>query len=287
MTQLIVHGGAGHGIADAERVRKEIALVLKAGMMRLQEQGSLEAVIQIVQGMEDNPIFNCGTGSTLNLDGEAEMDASVMTGDGRFGAVAALQRVRNPILVARKVMDETDHLLLVGDGALQFARRWGFVDWDSVTPERRKALEEMKEKGSPYFPHLHQHFKDTYSTVGAVARDDEGKLAVATSTGGITGKLPGRVGDSAICGAGTYACSWGAVSATGHGEEIIRHMLAFRTGQSMKFLKTSIAIQQSLMEKPACRVGLIGIDWRGNVGLGYSTKEMAWGYFNDEKMVLF
>jgi beta-aspartyl-peptidase (threonine type) len=287
MTQLIVHGGAGHGITDAERVRKEIALALKAGMMRLQEQGSLEAVIQIVQWMEDNPIFNCGTGSTLNLSGEAEMDASVMTGDGRFGAVAALQRVRNPILVARKVMEETDHLLLVGDGALQFARHWGFVDWDSVTPERRKALEELKEKGSPYFPHLHQHFKDSYSTVGAVARDDEGKLAVATSTGGITGKLPGRVGDSAICGAGTYACSWGAVSATGHGEEIMRYMLAFRTGQSMKFLKTSIAIQQSLMEKPACRVGLIGIDWRGNVGLGYSTKEMAWGYFNDEKMVLF
>jgi beta-aspartyl-peptidase (threonine type) len=287
MPQLIVHGGAGHGITDAEHVRLGIALALQEGMRRLREQGPLEAVIQIVQWMEDNPIFNCGTGASLNLSGEAEMDASVMTGDSRFGAVAALQRVRNPILVARKVMEETDHLLLVGDGALRFARFWGFADWDSVTPERRKALEELKEKGSSYFPHLDQHFKESYSTVGAVARDDEGKLAVATSTGGIAGKLPGRVGDSAICGAGTYACSWGAVSATGHGEEIMRHMLAFRTVQSMKFLVASIAIQQSLKEKPSCRCGLIGIDWRGNVGLGYSTKEMAWGYFDDEKMVLF
>ncbi len=287
MPQLIVHGGAGLRITDAEHVRKGIALVLQAGMSRLEEQGSLEAVIQIVQWMEDNPIFNCGTGSTLNLAGEAEMDASVMGDDGRFGAVAALQRVRNPILVARKVMEETDHLLLVGDGALQFARRRGFVDWDCVTPERRKALEKLKEKGSSYFPHLNQYFKDSYGTVGAVARDEEGKLAVATSTGGITGKLPGRVGDSAICGAGTYAYSWGAVSATGHGEEIMRYLLAFQTVQSMRSLGASSAIQRSLKEKPTSRVGLIGIDWRGNIGLGYSTKEMAWGYFSDETMVLF
>lgn len=287
MSQLIVHGGAGDRITNAERVRKAIALALQAGKKRLQERGPLEAVIQIVQWMEDDPIFNCGTGSTLNLAGEAEMDASVMTGDGRFGAVAALRRVRNPILVAKKVMEETDHLLLAGDGALQFARHCGFLDWDAVTPERQKALAELKENGSPYFPHLHQYLKDTYSTVGAVARDDEGQLAVATSTGGITGKLPGRVGDSAICGAGTYACSWGATSATGHGEEIMRHMLAFRTSQSMKFLVASTAIQQSLEEQTPCRAGLIGIDWRGNVGLGYSTKEMAWGYFNEEEMILF
>lgn len=287
MPQLIVHGGAGDRIKDAERARKGIALALQAGMRRLRDQGSLEAVIQIVQGLEDNPIFNCGTGSTLNLAGEAEMDASVMTEEGRFGAVAALQRVRNPILIARKVMEETDHLLIVGDGALQLARRWGFEDWDSVTPERRNALKDLKENGSSYFPHLHQHSKDSCGTVGAVARDNEGKFAVATSTGGITGKLPGRVGDSAVCGAGTYACFWGAVSATGHGEEIMRSLLAFRTAQAMKSLGASIAIQRSLKEKAACRVGLIGIDWRGNVGLGHSTKEMAWGYFNDEKMVLF
>ncbi|MBC8022598.1 MAG: isoaspartyl peptidase/L-asparaginase, partial [Burkholderiales bacterium] len=203
---LIAHGGAGNwrpgSESDAiEGLREAVSRgrsVLRAG------GAAMEAVCATVVVLEDNPNFNAGTGAVLNFDGFCELDASVMeSGESRVGAVAALQRVKNPILVARKVMEETDHVMLAGDGAQRFARVMGFTDHDPVTParradwaEKRSHLEEVLGRHSLKMRRfLKDHPEYAGGTVGAVAVDSGGVLAAATSTGGVTLKLVGRVGD--------------------------------------------------------------------------------------------
>ncbi|MCR4428794.1 MAG: isoaspartyl peptidase/L-asparaginase [Caldiserica bacterium] len=296
MAQLIIHGGAGK-IREEEEHRKGIQEALKLGWEALLNQGPLEAVLAAVCSMEDNPVFNCGFGSSLNLEKEVEMDASVMLSDGSFGGVAALKAVRHPILVARKVMEETDHLLLSGDGALKFARKMGFEPFDPATEERLKILEEQIQSGNlPYLPRLSRALRENpsqvfekWGTVGAVARDDTGVIAVATSTGGISGKLPGRVGDSPIPGAGTFASNFGGVSCTGHGEEILRLLLAFRACEGMQF-KTAPQVLEELAtwaNSRGCSCGLIGIDWRGNIGFAFNTQSMSYGFTDGKRTVIF
>ena len=225
------------------------------------------------------------------------MDAAVMTGDGECGAVANLTRVRHPVAVARAVMERTDHVLLVGAGALQFARAVGFGDWEPVTPERRdrwaRVCERLRAADPSAFDQgelrFWRRFRDlaaTYlpvpettklGTVGAAACDARGGVAAATSTGGIWFKLPGRVGDTPMFGAGTWAGPLGAASATGHGEGIIRLGLtraaveAMRDGGAQRGAETAIAEARAR----GVECGVIAIDAQGRVGAAHTAEYMG------------
>jgi L-asparaginase / beta-aspartyl-peptidase len=237
---------------------------------------ALDAVEAAVRSLEDHPRFNAGRGSTLTRDGAVEMDASIMEGDRlACGAVAAVSRVSNPVTLARRVLDDGRHVLLVGDGAHAFAREAGLPECDPATlvteRQRQRLLERTPTPAG------------AAGTVGAVALDRHGAVAAATSTGGMLGKLPGRVGDSALIGCGTYADSaLGGVSCTGEGEAIIRVVLARR---SLEYLKEAddpvyaarVAVDL-LVEEGRGGGGLILLDWRGRPGFAQSTPLMpvAW-----------
>ena len=263
---IIVHGGAG-SIKDESLPRrlegcKQAAL---AGWKILEQDGpALDAVEAAVVVLEDNPLFNAGTGSTLNSDGEIEMDAAIMEGDRlRAGGVAAVQRIKNPIKLARRVMEDGRYLLLAGEGALRFARQIGFPE---CSPEALIVEAERKR------------WREKHGAVGCVGLDAGGKIAVATSTGGIFDKIPGRIGDSPLLGCGTYADDYGGVSCTGHGEAIIRVLMA---KSALDFLRSGFAPTESanravtlLAEKTGGTAGLIMIDRHGRVGYARNTQRM-------------
>src|SRR6266542_5572232 len=226
---IIVHGGAGEHSPDAamaggaEDPRLEgVRRACGAGAEILGRGGSaLDAVEAAVRMLEDDPLFNAGTGATLTSAGDVELDASVMDGETlRCGAVAVVKDVRNPVSLARAVMERTEHVLLAGQGASAFAREAGFPVHENallVTP-RQRARWEAARRSAP---------ASKTGTVGAAARDLRGHLAAATSTGGTSMKLPGRVGDTPLLGCGTYADdALAAVSCTGHGERIVQLTLA-------------------------------------------------------------
>ncbi len=263
---IIVHGGAGRIREEElpERLQgcREAAL---EGWQILQQGGSaLDAAGAAVVALEDNPLFNAGTGSTLNSLGQVEMDAAVMDGNTlRAGAVAALRGIKNPVSLARRVMEDGRHVLLAGEGALMFARQIGFPECSS---ESLLVDHEIKRWG------------EKHGTVGSVALDFGGKIAVATSTGGIFDKLPGRVGDSPLLGCGTYADETGGVSCTGNGEAIIRVVLA---KTALGFLQNGIDPQSAaeqavalLAAKTGATGGLILIDRGGGVGYARNTVHM-------------
>lgn len=246
---ILTHGGAGAPARHRDGTESAAELghgILAAG------GSALDAVIAATVALEDDPRFNAGTGSNLRLDGQTlEMDAAVMTDDGRSGAVANLAATKNPVLVAAKVRELTPHLLLAGEGALRFARRLGFPEHDAVTPKARarllearrglrgelvddeefgawmgrdlRALWNFEADCTIYDPDYDQRLGDT---VGAVARDAEGRFAAAASTGGTLIMLRGRIGDTPLVGCGLYAGPDGAVTATGVGEEIVRRFLS-------------------------------------------------------------
>lgn len=282
MVGIIVHGGAGK-VRNKEAHRKGTRLAAEEGYKVLKERGSaLDAAIAAVKVMEDDSAFNAGIGASLNLLGDVEMDASVMLGSGEFGSVAAIKEVIHPIEVARKVMEKTDHLLIAGEGATRLARLLNLEEPNPPTQEMQRRLLSLKNKGkSPYLKRM-KYLQSLYETgtVGACALDGYGKIAVATSTGGILGKLPGRVGDSAIIGAGTYATKWGAVSATGYGEGIIKLCVARRIVEIMDKKKPGVAIKELIEEGSRRNIhfGAIGIDKYGNVGFGYNTESMSYAY---------
>lgn len=241
---------------------KEAAL---AAWKILHEGGSaLDAVEAAVVALEDNPLFNAGTGSTLNILGKVEMDAAIMEGDSlRAGAVAAVQAVKNPVKLARRVMEDGRHVLLAGEGALWFARQIGFPE---CPPE------------SLIVEHERRRWEQKHGTVGCVALDSHGKIAAATSTGGIFDKLPGRVGDSPLIGCGTYADGYGGVSCTGDGEAIIRVVMA---KTALEFLKSGADPQTAadravsfLAERVQSAGGLIIIDRQGQIGYARNTESM-------------
>lgn len=230
---LVIHGGAGiieQGRLTTEEeagIRGALAEALETGGAILAGGGAaLDAAEAAVRLLEDCPFFNAGRGSVFTYEGGIEMDAAVMDGRTRdAGAVTRATTTRNPISLARAVMEASPHVLISGDGADQFAREHGLeqasADWFEL-PERRRQLEELKARGQAHFD-----VEMKYGTVGAVARDKAGHVAAATSTGGITGKRWGRIGDSPLIGAGTYADDRaGAVSATGSGEFFIRAVAA-------------------------------------------------------------
>jgi beta-aspartyl-peptidase (threonine type) len=271
---VIVHGGAG---ADPQRARIELragvrAAAVAAWRVLVKDGRALDAVEAAVRVLEDNPRFNAGRGSVLTSEGTIEMDASIMEGDTlRCGAVGAVSRVANPIVLARHVLEDERHVLLVADGAHRFAGEMGLPECDptSLLTENRRARPADGTLAG--------------GTVGAVALDRQGTVAAATSTGGLPGKRPGRVGDSAIIGAGTYADSTiGGVSCTGTGEAIIRVTLARR---ALEYLKeagdpeyAARVATDLLVEEGRGAGGLILIDWRGRMGFAHSTPLMpvAW-----------
>lgn len=293
---LAVHGGAGRwaeGRLDAalEGVRRAAAVardILAGGGT------ALDAVVEAVAVLEDEPVFNAGTGSVLNAAGEAEMDAAV-AGAGRFGAVAALRGVRNPVRVARKVMEQTDHLLLAGEGAERFARAMGFPPHDPATPERRaehRKWSELAAEREERLPRLREllarHPELAGGTVGAVARDCYGGLAAATSTGGLTCKLPGRVGDTPLPGAGTFASPHAAASATGHGEIILRHLATRHAcGLAAGGTAAGAAVRLTLAAlEPRGQAGMILVDAAGRVGIAHETPYMPHAWCRDEGDIL-
>ncbi|MBM4299492.1 MAG: peptidase T [Deltaproteobacteria bacterium] len=264
---IIVHGGAGPIKDDSLPARHEgCEAAARAGWQILQAGGSaLDAVEAAIVVLEDNPLFNAGTGSTLNSLGKIEMDAALMEGQSlRAGAVAAVSRIKNPIKLARRVMEDGRHALLVGAGASLFAQQIGFPE---CAPE---ALIVEGEKS---------RWDRKHGTVGCVAFDATGQLAVGTSTGGIFDKLPGRVGDSPLVGCGTYADDWGAASCTGQGEAIIRLLMAKR---AVDFLhqgnepKRAAAMAVDLLEDKRIKGtgGIILIDRFGKIGYARNTSHM-------------
>ncbi len=289
MIAIVGHGGAG-GIDHAKRRRSGLARAMQIGYQILKEGGSsLDAVERACVILEDTKIFNAGTGSSLNLAGEIEMDASIMTSELHYGAVGVIKDVKNPIRVARLVMDKTDHLLLCGAGATRFARIMGMKRYNPITKERKRIWRRRRKiLKSDYFLHLEEIAKH-YGTVGVVAIDKHGLITVGTSSGGIVLRLPGRVGDTPIIGGGTYADKHGGVSATGHGEAIMRHLLAFRTVSLMAHYPAHQAgkIAISYATARGCRCGLVGIDETGRILCVNNTKAMSWCYIKNGMMKVF
>jgi len=282
---IIVHGGAGTASPERSEIVqagcKEAALV---GWRILQEGGSaLDAVEAAVRALEDNPSYNAGTGACLNSDGNIELDAGIMDGQGlHVGAIAGVERIKNPISLARKVL-VSPHVLLVGRGAEQFAQEQGISQCaleDLVTERQYKIWQEQQAQQPQQIQHTDKH-----GTVGAVALDASGVLAAATSTGGIHNKYPGRVGDSPLVGCGFYADEYAAVSCTGDGEDFVRLLIAKRAadvvgnskgGQTAReAAEAAIAV---LGAKATGTGGLIVVDRKGNVGFAWNSRNMSHAY---------
>ena len=293
MVAIAIHGGAG--TIDASRMtpteRQAYYSALEKALRqghRLLKQGhsSIDAVVAAVTSLESSPLFNAGVGAVLTWDGQHELDASLMSGkDLSAGAVAGVTTVKSPIQLARAVMEKSPHVMLAGKGAESFADSLGMarVTNDTFTiPRREKALERMKrrakEQASVALPPPHK-----WGTVGAVALDRQGNIAAATSTGGMTGKRWGRIGDSPVIGAGTYADNRScAVSATGHGEYFIRYNVAADICARVRYRGESVtdASRAVLFEEllpNGGTGGVIVIDAQGNIAMPFNTSGMYRG----------
>jgi beta-aspartyl-peptidase (threonine type) len=283
---IIIHGGAGNlgpddpassGAADAPRL-EGVRRACEAGWAVLRGGGSaLDAVLAAVRLLEDDPTFNAGTGATLTAAGDVELDASVMDGATlRCGAVAAVKDVRNPVLLARAVMERSEHVLLAGPGASAFAREVGIPACDNrllVTPRQRARFEAARGRSAA----------PGHGTVGAVARDVLGHLAAATSTGGTAMKRAGRVGDTPLVGCGTYADDGlAAVSCTGDGERIIQLTLARHAADLVGAGRSPAEAARVCVELLGARVagegGLVVVGSAGEPGFAHNTQVMtrAW-----------
>jgi beta-aspartyl-peptidase (threonine type) len=275
----LVHGGAGRSDSDADRIAGCRRAASAAAALLQEGSSSLDAVQAAVRILEDDPFFNAGTGACLTEDGLVELDAAIMEGASlRAGGVCAMPPFRNPIDVARAVLEEGRHVLYAAEGAAAFARAHGFTPstHEAMTTERaRRKWEDFRRGAMP-------PSSVPTGTVGAVARDARGNLAAATSTGGILGKRTGRVGDSPIVGAGTFADDEaGAASATGHGEGILRTTLGKMGVDEMRHGLDPESAARRVIEHLSNRVGATGgiilVDAMGRIGLARSTPSMAWG----------
>ncbi|HOI87394.1 MAG TPA: isoaspartyl peptidase/L-asparaginase [Lentimicrobium sp.] len=283
---LVIHGGAGNvtpgRITPDKQVQYEAKLLeaLAAGQNVLAGGGTaMDAAIAAVQIMEESPLFNSGKGAVFNADGKNELDASVMDGrTGKAGAVAGVTVIRSPVEAARRVMDSSAHVMLSGRGAEAFAREQGlelvepsYFYTDESWQEYMKVKERLEKEGRK-------------GTVGAVALDKEGNLAAATSTGGMTFKKYGRIGDSPVIGAGTYASNEScAVSCTGHGEYFIRNSVAYDVSARMLYLGETVDqaatyIINEKLKSQGGTGGLIALDKNGNISTPFNTPGMFRGF---------
>lgn len=298
---LVLHGGAG--VIRKEAMTPEREAAYRAGLTEAREAGyavlarggsALDAVITCVRLLEDNPLFNAGRGAVLTADGTCELDASIM--DGRTqaaGAIAGVKRIRNPITLARAVMEKSPHVLLAGEGAERFAQQQGF---DFVpneyfqTDERRRQLQQAREREAAagrktaWSPaDAAEERRARYGTVGCVALDQAGNLAAGTSTGGMTNKKWGRIGDAPIIGAGTYAANATcAVSATGWGEFFLRVGVARDIAAQVEYRGLPLAEAAAATIAKVGRMGgdggVIALDARGNVAWPFNSDGMYRGY---------
>jgi beta-aspartyl-peptidase (threonine type) len=298
---IVVHGGAGNW--HPERVNPGLEGVKKAaktGFDVMAGGGSaLDAVVEAVAVLEDDGVFNAGFGSALTIDKTVEMEASVMDGKSlRAGAAGLLKDIRNPVKLARIVMEHTDHVFVVGEGAEKLAKLFNVERRNPVTELRLKYYEQQKQAlldGKFELPKLaslvkaHPELFDL-ETVGAVALDKEGNVAAATSTGGFPLKLPGRIGDSPLIGCGTYADNRsGACSATGVGEIAIRLVLAKTVCNYMESGKTAqeaveaaIRLVNERMAGTYNSMGLIAVNTKGQIGAAHNSKHLCWAYLTPE-----
>lgn len=291
---LVIHGGAGTLLKGSMTSEKEKAYktvlenAIEAGFS-LMENGAqaLDAVVKAVAILEDSPLFNAGKGSVFTHDGTHEMDASIMNGKNRrAGAVSLITGIKNPIFLARDVMEKSNHVFLAGEGAMRFAYQLGYplMDPEYFFDEFRYG-QWQEIKNTDQFQLDHSQNKDhKFGTVGAVACDQFGNIAAATSTGGMTNKRWGRIGDSPLIGAGTYAnnetC---AVSCTGSGEFFIRGVAAYDVSCLMEF--KGLSLKEAAEEVILNRMrqiqgdgGLIAVDKQGNFALPFNTEGMYRGY---------
>ena len=290
---LVIHGGAG---VIRRNMTPEIEAEVRAALKQAVERGyaelksgkpALDAVTAAIQQLEDNPNFNAGKGAVFNHDGVNELDASIMEGATlRAGAIAGVHTIRNPITLARAVMEKSDHVMLTGAGAEAFAKTVGiatekpsYFRTDRRWDELQKALEQEKAGITDAHPDSVKHF----GTVGAVALDSKGNIAAGTSTGGMTDKRYGRVGDSPLIGAGTYANAHCGVSATGWGEFYIRTVAAHSICSRVDWLKEPLAkaaetVINSDITKLGGNGGAIALDAQGNIAMPFNTDGMfrAW-----------
>lgn len=294
---IVIHGGAGNIIKknmDPERekaCREKLHEALAAGYNILENNGTgLDAVETAIRILEDSPLFNAGKGAVFTAEGTNELDTSIMDGKTRnAGAAAGVKHVKNPISLARLIMERSPHVLLTGDGAETFAKQQGMklVPRDYFRTERRwKSLQKAKEREKA------QKKSNKFGTVGCVALDKAGNLAAGTSTGGMTNKRFGRVGDSPIIGAGTFAdnatC---AVSATGHGEYFIRWSVAYDISALMAYKNLSLKEAADLVVMKKLKDaggsgGIIAIDKEGNIAMPFNTPGMFRAYARAGKKIV-
>nr|WP_255474306.1 isoaspartyl peptidase/L-asparaginase [Pontibacter qinzhouensis] len=306
---LVIHGGAGtitraNMTPEKEKAYHEaLNLALQTGYEILKKGGSsLDAVEATVRVMEDSPLFNAGKGAVFTNDGTNELDAAIMDGKTlNAGAIAGVTTIKNPITGARAVMEQSEHVMMIGKGAEKFAQEKGMEIVDPAyfrTETRYQQLQRIKDKEKTELDHSGNGTGSTenifiegnkFGTVGAVALDAFGNLAAATSTGGMTNKRYGRVGDVPVLGAGTYAdnntC---AVSATGHGEFIIRSVVAHDIAALMAYKKYTVkkAAEEVVLKKLVERsgeAGVIALDRNGNFAMPFNSAGMYRGYIKNGK----
>ena len=283
---IVVHGGAGvlSNLSEEQQyiIEQKVSETILSAYEILQKGGSsLDAVEFVVSEFEDSPLFNAGRGSVYTSEETQEMDASIMFGfDRSAGAVASIKKVKNPIKLARKVLEETQHVLLVGEGAESFAESIGEVIVEPSYFYSEKNLKRLRKLKSKFVEN--HSIQDKIGTVGAVAIDKEGNISAATSTGGMTNKMPGRVGDTPIVGSGTWAqnnvCG---VSSTGHGEFFIKFQVAKEVCTRMEYLNQSLKDSSHNIIKELNDIGasggLIAIDKDANISTPFNTEGMIRG----------
>jgi L-asparaginase / beta-aspartyl-peptidase len=285
---IAVHGGAGADSAylraNTKEIKKALAQAAKQGYKIMAKGGTaLDGVEEAVKVLEDSPLLNAGRGSALNCQGEVEMDASIMEGAYlKAGAVSMVRNVQNPVALARRVMEKTKHVLLSGYGALDFARHEGL----SIKPDAYFITEHQYNEYERH--HSEESYEDILKkkitgTVGAVAMDSNGNLAAATSTGGTSNCLQGRVGDSCLIGSGCYANNVGcAVSGTGEGEYlitgVIAHTISMMTERKMSVQEACNHVLHERNKEGRGEIGVIAVNSQGEVGVAFNTEMMkrAW-----------
>lgn len=297
-TGIAIHGGAGTILKSQMSPELEqnylngLKIALESGYKILEKGGSsIDAVERAVIELENNPLFNAGKGSVFTNTGKHEMDASIMDGSNlEAGAVCCVEHVKNPVELARKIMDQSEHVMLTGKGALDFAKSLDCKTENEAyffDEFRHKQWLEIKDTDKFQLDHSKKTPPEKFGTVGAVARDNNGDLAAATSTGGMTNKKFGRIGDSPVIGVGNYANnSTCAISCTGSGEFFLRAVVAYDVSSMMEFGGMSLAeacnkvIHERLL-KIGGDGGLIAIDHDGNIELPFNTEGMYRAAMND------
>ena len=297
---LVVHGGAGvikreMSPAREKAIRAALTQALQNGYAQLKAgKTAVDAVSAAITVLEDDPNFNAGKGSVFTHDGKNEMDAAIMDGATLgAGSIAGVHRVKNPILLARAVMEKSQHVMMVGDGAEAFAKQEGIVLVDPAyfrTEERWQQLQKALKEDANDEKHSDVETAKHFGTVGAVALDAQGHLAAGTSTGGMTDKRWGRVGDSPIIGAGTYANAHCAVSATGWGEYYIRATAAHDICARVEYAKQPVAkaahdVVMDIIPKLGGDGGVIALDSDGNFALPFNTDGMYRGWVDRDGKV--